>query len=96
MTWNGLLGLRSSRSQPWGQPHAPQAEWRRALAPLGSPSGCCSFCPPCCSPGAVLVGTAAQRDDPCWRDSESGTRPRRVLGPGSERALAGPWGSLTA
>lgn len=64
--------LISSRSQPWDQPHTPQAEWRRALAPLGSPSGCCSFCPqpPCCSPGAVLVGTAVQREDPCWRDSE--------------------------
>lgn len=58
--WSGIL--ISSSSQPWGQPHAPQAEWRRALAPLGNPSGCCSFCshPPCCSPGAVLVGT----DDP--------------------------------
>lgn len=78
MTWNGLLGLgspypadpnlgvkptllRQSGGEPWAAP-----------APLGSPSGCCSFCPrpPCCSPGAVLVGTAAQRDDPCWRDSE--------------------------
>lgn len=64
--------LISSRSQLWGQPHTPQAGWRRALAPLGSSSGCCSFCPhpPCSSPGAVLVGTAMQRDDPCWRDSE--------------------------
>lgn len=63
--WSGIL--ISSSSQPWGQPHAPQAGWRRALAPpLGSSSGCCSFCshPPCCSPGAVLVGTAVQRDDP--------------------------------
>lgn len=59
--------LISSRSQLWGQPHTPQAGWRRALAPLGSSSGCCSFCPhpPCSSPGAVLVGTAMQRDDPC-------------------------------
>lgn len=75
VTWNGLLGLGSSYpADPnlgvnptilrhgWGE---PCLFWEAHLE-------CCSFCPhpPCCSPGAVLVGTAVQRDDPCWSDSE--------------------------
>lgn len=73
VTWNGLLGLGSSYpAHPNLGVHTPQARWGRALSPLGSPSGCCSFCPhpPCCSPGVVLVGAAVRRDDPYWRDSE--------------------------
>lgn len=90
VTWNGLLGLGSS------YPADPNLGVNATILRHGGGEPCllwaahlecCSFCPhpPCCSPGAVLVGTAVQRDDPCWSDSELW---HQCLAPGQGECLA--------
>lgn len=106
--WAGGSGVvGSSCSQPWGQPHACPAGQRGAPASFAQPIWMLQL-PPLPSlllPEGCAMGMAAQGAGPCWGESGTaggtvaplpGTTPRQALGPGSEHALAGPWGSLAA
>lgn len=101
MTWNGLLGLGSSYpadpnlgvnptflKQGGGEP------WLLWAGHLDAAASALTL--PAALQGLHWWAQQHRETIPAGYPLSSGTRPRRVLGSGSESALAGPWGSLTA